>query len=181
MLLVSFVIANASASALYADCLAEGTTEYKLFNLVGIFSGAFHPFVISCLCLMMMYMVLLLEAYRVWKARHGEDNLGGALYEMIALTEPLALIHSLWPLFNLFIWVFSLAFVFSLSFLPSFLLLAGIMYVWLGRPSRLSASLLGGSDRQRQMEEKGSWIFFTQCQHTRPRGQDGIVGTHAGG
>jgi hypothetical protein len=125
--LVSFVTANASASALYADCLAEGTTEYKLFNLVGIFSGAFHPFVISCLCLMTMYTVLLVEAYRVWKARHGEDEMNEA--GMTDLTAPLTLFHCLWPLFNLFVWVFSLAFVFSLSFLPSFLFIAGIMYV----------------------------------------------------
>jgi hypothetical protein len=128
MSLVSFVTANASASALYADCLAEGTTKYKLFNLVGIFSGAFHPFVISCLCLMMMYTVLLAEAYRVWKATHGEDEMKD--YGMAWLTILIALFHCLWPLFNLFIWVFSLAFVFSLSFLPSFLLLASIMYAW---------------------------------------------------
>jgi hypothetical protein len=136
MSLVSFVTANTSASALYADCLAEGIERmgnfqlFKLFNLVGIFSGAFHPFVISCLCLMMMYSVLLFEAYRVWKARHGGDTLSGKYDGILGVTKYLTLFHSIWPLFNLFIWVFSVAFVFSLSFLPSFLLLAGIMYVW---------------------------------------------------
>jgi hypothetical protein len=93
MSLVSFVTANASASALYADCLAEGTTEYRLFNLVGIFSGAFHPFVLSCLCLMLMYMVLLFEAYRVWKARNGEDEIHGDSDDLFLLPMYIAGFH----------------------------------------------------------------------------------------
>jgi hypothetical protein len=79
--------------------------------------------------------MVLLMCWRVWRqardgedqlfARDGEDTLSG----MDELDFWPILFHLLWPLFNLFIWVFLLPFVFSLCFLPSFLLLAGIMYV----------------------------------------------------
>jgi hypothetical protein len=158
MSLMSFVTANASASALYADCLTEGTTDFKLFNLFGIFSGAFHPFVISCLCLMNMYTVLLLLAYRVWKARLGKD----AIFSREVFDRRLpgflnAFFYALWPLFNVFIWVFSLSFIFSLCFLPSFLLLTGIMYVSVVLLGKLHPSQIHNSLKE-QEEDSGGYI-----------------------
>jgi hypothetical protein len=106
---------------------------------------------------MMMYTVLLVEAYRVWKATHGEDEMDEE--GMAVLTTYPIIFHCLWPLFNfnLFIWMFSLAFVFSLSFLPSPLLPPPCWHhVRVARPSRRSASPLGGSNPERQMEEDTS-------------------------
>jgi hypothetical protein len=108
--------------------LVEGTTGFKLFNLLAILAGAWQPFVPASLSLLTLYAAILVMCLRVWRqTRDGEDKLGG--FGIQKLTGYLTLFHCLWPLFNLFIWVFSLSFVFSFSFLPSFLLLAGIMYV----------------------------------------------------
>ena len=126
--LVTYGSGAASINSLFSDCLVEGTTGFKLFNLLAILAGAWQPFVLASLSLLTLYAAILAMCWRVWRqTRDGEDNLVGS--DVGELTSHLVLFHCLWPLFNLFIWVFSLSFVFSFSFLPSFLLLAGIMYV----------------------------------------------------
>jgi hypothetical protein len=126
--LVAYSSGAASVNSLFSDCLVEGTTGFKLFNLLAILAGAWQPFVLASLSLLMLYAMVLVMCWRVWRqTRDGEDYVHAN--GMVWLTLFLALFHCLWPLFNLFIWVFSLSFVFSFSFLPSFLLLAGIMYV----------------------------------------------------
>jgi hypothetical protein len=126
--LVAYGSGAASVNSLFSDCLVEGTTGFKLFNLLAILAGAWQPFVLASLSLLMLYAVILMLCWRVWRqTRDREDKLHGD--GMDDLTICLAYFHCLWPLFNLFIWVFSLSFVFSFSFLPSFLLFAGIMYM----------------------------------------------------
>jgi hypothetical protein len=126
--LVAYGSGAASINSLFSDCLVEGTTGFKLFNLLAILAGAWQPFVLASLSLLMLYGAILAMCWRVWRqTMDGEDKLDGV--GMDPLTGHLALFHCLWPLFNLFIWVFSLSFVFSFSFLPTCLLLAGIMYL----------------------------------------------------
>jgi hypothetical protein len=162
--LVAYGSGAASINSLFSDCLVEGMTGFKLFNLLAILAGAWQPFVLASLSLLALYAAILAMCWRVWRhTRDGKDKLDGSYGEengmggmdgaedgyendefeadpfeqtrksgtavMVKLTHYLALFHCLWPLFNLFIWVFSLSFVFSFSFLPSFLLLAGIMYM----------------------------------------------------
>jgi hypothetical protein len=128
--LVAYGSGAASINSLFSDCLVEGTTGFKLFNLLAILAGAWQPFVLASLSLLTLYAAILVMCWRVWRqTRDGEDKLGGGGNGMMTLTLFLAFFHCLWPLFNLFIWVFSLSFVFSFCFLPTFLLLAGIMYV----------------------------------------------------
>jgi hypothetical protein len=127
--LVAYGGGAASVNSLFSDCLVEGTTGFKLFNLLAILAGAWQPFVLASLSLLVLYAAILMMCWRVWRlTRDGEDKMGndGPLaYTIGQITG----FHCLWPLFNLFIWVFSLSFVFSFSFLPTFLLLAGIMYM----------------------------------------------------
>jgi hypothetical protein len=139
--LVAYGSSAARVNSLFADCLVEGPTRFKLFNLLAIFAGAWHPFVFASLSLMTLYTTILTMCFRVWRhTRDGEDKLGT---QLIFLDPSPAIIHSLWPLFNLVIWVFSLSVVFSLCFLPSFLLLAGIMYMTCRLPFSACCTITG--------------------------------------
>jgi hypothetical protein len=128
--LVAYGSGAASINSLFSDCLVEGATGFKLFNLLAILAGAWQPFVIASLSLLTLYAMVLVMCWRVWRqTRDGKDTLDGNHPDMVTLTEYLAGFHCIWPLFNLFIWVFSLSFIFSFCFLPTFLLLAGIIYM----------------------------------------------------
>jgi hypothetical protein len=126
--LVAYGSGAASINSLFSGCLVEGTTGFKLFNLLAILAGAWQPFVLSSLSLLTLYAAILAMCWRVWRqTRDGDDQLADMAME--ELTLYLAHFHCLWPLFNLFIWVFSLSFVFSFCFLPPFLIFGCIMYM----------------------------------------------------
>jgi hypothetical protein len=132
MSLISFVTGVHSAITLYADCLVEGTTKYKLFSLVGIFGGAFHPYVLSCHWLMILYMAILAEGYRIWEARGGEEDPGEDKLAgdwITSVTESIFFLHCWWPLFNFLIWLFSLSILFSVVYVPTALFVGGSMFV----------------------------------------------------
>jgi hypothetical protein len=157
--LVAYGSGAASVNSLFSDCLVEGTTGFKLFNLLAILAGAFQPFVLASLSLLTLYGAILLMCWRVWRqTRDGKDKLAGNGVNYLTV-YPL-IFSCLWPLFNLFIWVFSLSFVFSFSFLPTFLLLAGIMYmlvVLLGSVHHyLAVPILNGNWKEQEKNQFGN-------------------------
>jgi hypothetical protein len=128
--IASYIAAWASFSSGHAKCLMPWKHGHAYFNMIAFGTLGCHPQLLAYACVLMMYMLVHVEARRVWCIVNLNRAVGKfwvsfsvdwnwlGLENWLGFTSLLPLVAGLYTIFSFLVFIGSMSVFFSLAFLP---------------------------------------------------------------